>query len=297
MNRKRPTTLEPISAAAIVIVSLHLAAVFGVWWWWQNVRTPQRNARAMQLAWMKPSDFKNLAPPPAVPRAIKVASAAKAAKKALFPVPVPVPAPTPKPTAADAPVQKATLVAAPPQQHQMEPVPNTTGAPLFAGTITQPIKPSANRSITLRRAPEKRPGSTVFSAPVPPITSPTLMDIARLNTMRPSAIPPPGSSDSSPAEEVNLDAVDEAVNTAFLANWVAPPIDSVPNNQREGRLNISIGKDGTVLKAQMSKFSGSHVLDQSILEAAAKVKNISATLPSNFPNDSYDLEMNFLLLP
>lgn len=298
MNRKRPTTLEPISAAAIVIVSLHLAAIFGVWSWWQNVHTQRRNAMAANLEWMKPSDFKNLAPPPAVPRAIKVASAPKAAKKALqVPVPVPVPAPTPKAAAADAPVQKATLVAAPPQQHQMEPVPNTTGAPLFGGTPAQQVKPSANRSITLRRAPEKRPGSATFGAPVPPITSPTLYDIARLNTMRPSAIPLP-NPDAAPAQEqVNLDAVDEAVNTAFLANWVAPPIDSVPDGQREGRLNISIGKDGTVLKAQMSKFSGSHVLDQSILEAAAKVKNISATLPSNFPNDSYDLEMNFLLLP
>jgi TonB family protein len=71
----------------------------------------------------------------------------------------------------------------------------------------------------------------------------------------------------------------------------------VPTAQREARLNIAIGKDGTVLKAQMSKFSGSHVLDQSILEAAARVKKISSALPSNFPKDSYDLELNFLLLP
>ncbi len=294
MNRKRPTTLEPISAAAIVIVSLHLAAVFGVWWWWQNVVSPQRNAKAMQLAWMSPADFKNLAPTSTLPRAIKVASAPKATNKA--PVPVPVPAPVPKPPA-DAPVQKAVLVAAPPQQHQMEPVPNTTGTPLFAGTAESQSKPSANRSITLRRAPEKRPGSPFFGAPVPPITSPTLMDIARLNTMRPSAIPAPGSAPTPSEKEVNLDAADEAVNTAFLASWIAPPIENVPNGQREARLNLSIGKDGTVLKAQMSKFSGSHVLDQSILEAAAKVKKISTTLPSNFSKDSYDLEMNFLLLP
>jgi TonB-like protein len=292
MNRKRPTTLEPISAAAIVIVSLHLAAVFGVWWWWQNVGSPQRNAKAMQLAWMNPADFKSLVPASTVPRAIKVASAPKATKKA----PVPVPAPGPKPSAG-APVQKAVLVAAPPQQHQMEPVPNTTGNPLFAGTAESQSKPSANRSITLRRAPEKRPGSAFFGAPVPPITSPTLMDIARLNTMRPPTVPVPGSAPAAPEEEANLDAADEAVNTAFLASWIAPPIDSVPSSQREARLNISIGKDGTVLKAQMSKFSGSHVLDQSILEAAAKVKKISATLPSNYPKDSYDLEMNFLLLP
>lgn len=287
-NRKRPTTLEPISAAVFVIVSLHLGAAFGVWWWWQNVGSLQRDARTSQLAWMNPGDFKSQVPASAsVPRAKAVASSPKADKKP--------PAAPPKP-AAEPPVQKATLIAAPPQQHQMEPVPNPTGAPLFAGSAATPAKPSANRSITLRRAPEKRPETTLFGAPVPPMTSPTLMDIARLNTLRPSAIPP--SDNATPATvEVDLDAVDEAVNAAFLIAWTAPPIESVPEGQREGRLNISIGKDGTILKAQMNKFSGSHVLDQSILEAAAKVKKISATLPSNYSKDSYDLELNFLLLP
>jgi hypothetical protein len=33
------------------------------------------------------------------------------------------------------------------------------------------------------------------------------------------------------------------------------------------------------------------------VEAAAQVKKISATLPSNFDKASYDLELNFLLLP
>ena len=290
MNRKRPTTLEPISAAVIVIVSLHLAAVFGVWWWWQNAKSTQRAARDLQLAWMNPGNFKDQPSSSAPPRATAATAPAKTAKKAATAPPAPTPA-------AEPPVQKATLVAAPPQQHVMEPVPNTTAPPLFAGTSTPSNKPSANRSITLRRAPEKRPGATLFGAPVPPMTSPTLMDIARLNTLRPSAVPPPGGADAAVDDSMNLDTVDEAVNSAFLAGWIAPPIESVPDGQREGRLNISIGKDGTVLKAQMNKFSGSHALDQSILEAAAKVKKISTTLPSNYTKDSYDLELNFLLLP
>lgn len=291
MNRKRPTTLEPISAAVIVIVALHLGAIFGVWWWWQNVVNTQREARAKQLAWMNPGDFSTQTPTSAAPPAKPVAAAPKADKK----VPAATP-PKPKPPA-ETPVQKATLVAAPPQQHQMEPVPNTAGAPLFAAAAAQPAKPSANRSITLRRAPERHATSDLFDTPVPPMTSPTLMDIARLNTLRPSAIPPPAGPDAAPVADVNLDAVDEAVNAAFLTGWTAPPIESVPDGQREGRLSISIGKDGTVLKAQMSKFSGSHVLDQSILEVASKVKKISTTLPANFPKESYDLELNFLLLP
>lgn len=271
-----------------VIVSLHLGAVFGVWWWWQNVGSLKRDARTAQLAWMNPGDFKSQVPASsAVPRAKSVASSPKADNKP--------PAAAPKP-AAEPPVQKATLIAAPPQQHQMEPVPNPTGAPLFAGSSVASSKPSANRSITLRRAPEKRTAPPLFGAPAPPMTSPTLMDIARLNTLRPSAIPPSAKATPAPVE-VDLDAVNEAVNAAFLISWIAPPIESVPEGQREGRLNISVGKDGTILSSQMNKFSGSHVLDKSILEAAAKVKKISTTLPSNYTKDSYDLELNFLLLP
>ncbi|WP_395748596.1 TonB C-terminal domain-containing protein [Prosthecobacter sp.] len=292
MKRRRPTTLEPISAAAIVIVSLHLAAGFGVWWWWQNTQNSKRATQQMRLAWMNPADFKDVAPAPTPPKAKPVAAAPKLVKKA------PDEAPKPPPAPAEAPVQKATLVAAPPQQHAMEPVPNPAAAPLFAPS-SPAAKPSANRSITLRRAHEKRSVDT-FGPPVPPMTNPKLMDMARLNALRPAAIPPAPNTPGATAEteeDVNLDAVDEAVNAAFLSSWVSPSLESVPEGQREARLRISIGKDGTLIKVQMNKFSGSHALDQSILEAAAKVKKISTTLPSNFSKDSYDLEMNFLLLP
>jgi outer membrane biosynthesis protein TonB len=292
MKRKRPTTLEPISAAVIVIVSLHVAAVFGLWCWWQNTSSEQqRDARAAQLAWMDPGEFKSQVPAASpAPLAKAVLAATKTAQKP--------PAATPPKPPAEAAVQKATLVAAPPQQHQMEPVPNPATAPLFASAAGAPPKPSANRNITLRRVPDRNAAANLYNPPVPPMTSPTLMDIARLNTMRPAAVQPrPSDADAAASAELNLDTVDEAVNAAFLASWTAPPIESVPEGQREARLNLAIGKDGTVLKAQMSKFSGSHMLDQSILEAAAKVKKISTTLPANFTKESYDLELNFLLLP
>lgn len=285
MNRKRPPTLEPISAAMFVVVSLHLAAAFAVWWWWQETGARRARFSDAGLTWMRPGDFKAplSLPAPASNKAMATAAATKP--------------PVPPQKADDPPVQKATLVAAPVQQHQMEPVPHTAGTPLFAQS-TPAAKPSANRSITLRRAQERPTGPTAFGSPAPPIASPTLLDIARLNTLRPPPpIPMPDNEGATKVDEVDLDGVDEAVNAAFLGAWTAPPIDGVPAGQREARLNISIGKDGTVLKSQMSKFSGSHVLDQSILEASAQVKKISTTLPSNYSKDSYDLELNFLLLP
>lgn len=291
MKRGRPNTLEPISGSILLIVALHLAAVAGAWWWWHEGGTKTHDSVESRFVWMYPGDFKTdvaTSTTVAVTPAKSTSATPKAAAR---------PSAAEPPKADEPPLQKAMLVAAPQQQHQMEPVPNTTGTPLFA-SATQTPKPSANRSITLRRAPEKAlVGSPSLSSPAPPMASPSLLDIVRLNTMRPPPVPPPGGLDQTPSAEVNMDAVDEAVNTAFLAGWTAPPIDAVPVAQREARLNISIGKDGTILKAQMSKFSGSHALDQSILEASSHVKKISTALPSNFAKDSYDLELNFLLLP
>ncbi|MCB1275627.1 TonB C-terminal domain-containing protein [Prosthecobacter sp.] len=287
MNRRRPPTLEPISAAMFVIVSLHLAAAFGVWWWWQETGAGRIRSAEARLQWMTPGDFKSQLSQPPPPTNPTIATSAKKAPTAS--------APSVKKTD-DPPVQKATLVAGPAPQHQMEPVPNTAGSPLFAQT-TSTAKLSANRSITLRRAQERRTVPPAVGAPAPPMASPTLLDIARLNTLRPASPVPVPEKENLQMEEVSLDGVDEAVNAAFLAAWTAPPLDSVPDGQREGRLSISIGKDGTLLKSQMSKFSGSHVLDQSILEASAHVKKISTTLPSKYSKDSYDLELSFLLLP
>lgn len=289
MKRSRPKTLEPISGSIFLIVFLHLVAAAGAWWWWRDGRLQAFQAEESRLAWMHPGDFKSGLPP--VMAAVAPDADGKAAADAKSTASV-------RPKSDEPPVQKATLVAAPPEHLSLEPVPNATSTPLFAPAITAP-KPSANRSITLRRVHEKPPpGSMRIRSPAPPMSSPTLLDIARLNTLRPAPpIPPPGAAAAVLEEDANLDAVDEAVNAAFLAAWIAPPLDAVPASQREARLNIAIGKDGTVLKAQMSKFSGSHVLDQSIIESASRVKKISAALPSNFAKDSYDLELNFLLLP
>lgn len=287
MKRSRPSTLEPISAAMLVMVSLHLALVLAGWWWW---RSNKDAVPGPALAWLSTSDFLK-EPVSALPA---VVSPGKSSTKTPG-QPAAAKSAPPEIKTDGAPVQKATLVAAPPQQHQMVPVPNETGTPLFA-SATPPAKPSANRSITLRRAPDRR-GMTVSGGPAPPVASPSLLDIARINTFRPPPVPLSGSPGATPAEEINMDAVDEAVNAAFLAAWSAPPIDLVPAAQREARLNLSIGPDGSVLKAQMSKFSGSHTLDQSIIEASARVRKISTALPSNFTKESYDLELNFLLLP
>lgn len=321
MKRRRPATLEPIAASAFVIVVLHAALTAGLFWWWQNKEAREDRTPA-PLAWLSPTDFKNNLPPgsvPAVAMSGKGGSSKSPPRKSTPPAPpteAPVPKatlisppptppepPQPPPSPAAAPAAdppKATLIAGPPDPQRMEPAPNDgASAPLFAPP-NPTAKPSANRSITLRRMRTKPAVAANGKSPPPPMSSPSLLDIARLNSMRPGSLPKPGATPPTTDDvdgNMDLDPVDEALNAAFLAIWTAPPIDAVPPGQREARLNLSLGRDGSILKAQMSKFSGSHVLDQSILEAAANVKKIPVTLPSNYSKDSYDVELNFLLLP
>ncbi len=288
MKRSRPSTLEPFSGTLLLVAVLHIAVAFAAWRIWQGHSTRLKGGPQSRLLWMNPADFNGTQPAPAPP---EVPPAAVAAAK-----PAPQPAAT-KPE--DEPAPKATLVAAPPEQHRMEPAPNNEHAPLFAPAAPRP-KPPANRSITLRRVRESSaPQGNGAGRQAPPIASPTLLDIARLSRMRPSpaAAAANAAKKGAPEEDAALDAVDDALNTAFLAAWTAPPISEVPQHQREARLNVSVAADGGIVKAQMVRFSGSHLLDQSIVEAAAQVKKISATLPSNFDKASYDLELNFLLLP
>lgn len=290
MKHPRQPSLEPISAAVFIMISLHAVAILGICYWWSSRNVSEATPR---LVWMSPQDFKSHVAEPTKQVATAPPSPARASRPSAPPTKA-----APK-KAEDASIQKATLVAAPPQQHQMEPVPNPGGAPLFAPS-SPATKPPANRSITLRRVPDKPAAYSPYGTPAPPMTSPTLLDVARLNAMRPAPVMPPplGTAPPPPVEDdAALDAVDEAVNAAFLTAWTAPPIEAVPAEQREARLTISINKEGSVVKSQMSKFSGSHALDESIIEAAAKVKKISAALPANFQKSSYALELNFLLLP
>jgi hypothetical protein len=296
MSRSRPTTLEPLTPALFVVVALHAALAVAVWWACQEARA---RSSATPLAWMRPSDFKDSLPPvkprQEVPRAIPIASAPKKAPP-VAPLPKIEPPPAaPKKTTEPA-VAKATLISPPKPPEAMSLVEPGTSTPLFAGAAVP--KTAANRSITLRRSTPKPPPIPPPDAPPPPpAKSASLADMARLSTLRPQAAEPPPMLATDPAAGINMDAVDNAVNAAFYAQWTAPALDAVPETQRSAQLTISVARDGTVASSQMSRPSGSHALDDSILAALAKVKKIDATLPSQFPKDRYDLDITFLLLP
>lgn len=292
MKRPRPTTLEPLAPAVLVALAAHALLVLLIVWGWQEMR---RSNSGTGLVWLNPADFRDPVAAAAPPKAVLIRPPLAAVKKA----PAAPSKPPPKPPAppVEAPVAKATLVAAPPQQAMPAPV---EGTPLFAGAAVP--KPAANRNITLRRAlPKPKPAiSAEIQAPAPPLAGATLADMARLSRLRPGPAllpPPPIEQKDELPPSLNMDAVDNAVNAAFDAAWTAPPLDAVPVTQRSATLTLSVGKDGRVFGSQMIRPSGSHPLDDSILAAVARVTRIDTTLPSQFPKQSYDLELTFTILP
>lgn len=91
----------------------------------------------------------------------------------------------------------------------------------------------------------------------------------------------------------NMDRVLKALEQALSQSWNPPPVNEVPVLQRDARLQFIIGRDGSVLKAEMTKKSGSTALDESVTLSAKALKKISESLPSSFPKDRYTVEVNF----
>lgn len=92
---------------------------------------------------------------------------------------------------------------------------------------------------------------------------------------------------------VSMDTVLKALEEALKKAWNAPAIQEVPVLQRDASLAVSLGRTGEVLEVRMAKHSGSQLLDQSVLDAGLRVKKISESLPSSFPKDRYNVEVNF----
>lgn len=79
----------------------------------------------------------------------------------------------------------------------------------------------------------------------------------------------------------------------FYSEWVQPTsvVHSAPLNVL---LRIRIEKDGRISKYEIAKSSGNPVVDDSVTEAAARVKQVDA-LPRGLGGDYYDVKINFEL--
>lgn len=148
-----------------------------------------------------------------------------------------------------------------------------------------------NRFITLLRLTSdlaEPPGAVRSVLPGGPV--PILLDVARMEA-RP-VIPQAGQGGAASSQS-GLDEVDAAVQEAFMQNWVAPSITDVDPSRRTARLEVTVGRDGSVVSTLLFQPSGSRPMDVSILEAAKKVQKIAVSLPAGFANSFYQLQVNF----
>jgi protein TonB len=88
----------------------------------------------------------------------------------------------------------------------------------------------------------------------------------------------------------------ELIHDRFYSQWDQPT--SIPTEHKHDfvcTLRLTIERDGTISNFSLAKPSGNPVMDESVLAAAAKVKQI-ASLPEGLnQNSSYTVNINFEL--
>jgi outer membrane biosynthesis protein TonB len=138
--------------------------------------------------------------------------------------------------------------------------------------------------------------------PTPPAALPGT-DAARYITIShpapaPTSPPPPGTTLSEMAAQnagtgVHIDSIDRAIIDAFLRVWTPPPANKLPTDQRTAHVEVTVNREGKLVKYKPTRNSGNIELDMSVLEAANRLNKIDATLPADYPHEFYEFQVNF----
>jgi TonB C terminal len=323
-------SLEPLAAPLLGIGLLHVLVGFVILSILPELRKKQNAKSKIGMAWLAPSDFLldktiKLETPaaPAIPTPQVVTAPVQtmpAAPALAAPAPQPPVTLAAEKSLADAlqtnrgllpPSTEAGLMSLTPMPLTINTVaPSPATLPTTAAPTPVPVPPvmpekpaavqdalpsavattaansgnlkEANKYITLSAIlpPGKAPEKPRANKPVL-----NLLDIANLNANERAEDSEAGGADMGPVEK--------ALQVAILKEWTAPPATSVPPSQRRATMEISISRDGTISDASMKTASGSGLLDDSIRQAADRLKKIPVTLPSNFPKERYELRVNF----
>ena len=297
--------MEPLAPALVVVALAHGFAAFFVWMFIAAWAPTKKTVKLPKdIVWHSPSDFRMIQQTQP-----SVALAGKTPEQSQVKAPSSVTSTTPElpQTKKDAPLvsaqmlasissQSSTLVAMPLDQNSgpmsaaisppvspSEPIEKADQLLAKTPAPEQPVitGPEANKYITI--SPVAPPDAESVPAPVKPVLS--LLDIANLNEAQKKREASEGGADMEP--------VQAALEKAILSAWKSPTIKAVPANQRRVTLSLSILRDGSVEDVVIVTPSGSDLLDASVRAAAARVTKITQSLPSQFPKDRYDLQINF----
>jgi outer membrane biosynthesis protein TonB len=255
----RPAPLEPIALVMVAVVLVHVLVGLVAWTLLPLWKPSLGKAKAgTDRYWFPPSSFKEVLLKPSVAPEPPAAPSEKAAIK-------PSAALTP-PAAVTGLLEESPLVA-----------PSSSG--MGSTATAKPTTKIITLSPVLELDDKTVPTAKLDRGPL------TMMEVLKLEKQQAAEKRAVGGAD--------MDPVLKALETALKKEWNAPPVSQVPILQRNTRVTISIGHDGSILESRLTKASGSELLDQSVLKAGEGVKKISESLPSSFPKDRYTVEVNF----
>ena len=323
---KTPTRLEPLGRYAIWVTAVHAVLGLGIWWWLHSRPTKIQDSPGDNVAWMSPADFsaetltapdlpkqekpvENKAieePEEDVPKAIAVdpAKAAEIMAKAMAESqssPVPPPA-TPEPAASAAPAPEQQKVAG-------SPAPAMAPSPVVEDKPSPPAPVVATKPAAAPEPPPTPPETKPLNTPPPP--APPGTNVARVITISHPASGPPteapkvaslleisaldanGSGVSGDKSGIRLEEVDRAIIDSFLRNWTPPNANKLPLDQRSAHMEVTINREGRLVRFKLAKTSGSAELDNSVIEAGDRLDKIGKELPASYPHDLYEFQVNF----
>ena len=321
--------LEPVGRFAALVTLIHALLGIGIWWWWRSSHQEARESPGENVVWMSPSDFtrgaepqKQIEPAPApivtatppnktepkksdtddedLPKAIAIdptkaaelMAKALATEQATKPEPAkpamagtPAPAAAPSPTPESAPVVASTPVAPPkpppppapdPKPPEVAKVDPKTLSPNAPSPPSQPAT-DASRFITVSHPVGAKSAETPKAA--------SLLELAALDAA--------GTGATGDKSGIRLDEIDRAIIDSFLRNWTPPNASKLPLDQRTAHMDVTVNREGRLVRFKLVKTSGSTELDASVVEAGNRLDKIGTPLPASYPHDLYAFQVNF----
>jgi TonB family protein len=78
-----------------------------------------------------------------------------------------------------------------------------------------------------------------------------------------------------------------------MRNWTPPNASKLPLDQRTAHMEVTVNREGRLVRFKLAKSSGSKDLDESVKEAGNRLDKIGAELPATYLHDLYEFQVNF----
>jgi hypothetical protein len=94
-------------------------------------------------------------------------------------------------------------------------------------------------------------------------------------------------------EVPSLEAVDRAIQDAFLSVWRAKSSSSIETEDKDVLLDVTVGTTGRLLSFQLAFPAKDEALKSSVLDAANRLATVPIALPPEYRADKYTVQVRF----